>query len=254
MKKQKQTRSRFTLACLVVICLATSMSNHALAWEEGGYCGNDPSTPGVVYNFIKHFSYEQYYWANVPVFTSSNNTYVDNMDFAYYCGHGSPFSIGVYSNGAGSGASSYINLGSAGGTSNGGYGETDLEFIVFHSCQTIPSPLERNDWWSPWIQESDDIFDGLHQALGFRTNAVISSADDISNYFGSRMSGNNAVWQSWFDAINAEGYHTGFWWWKKLAEFGCAVMHPDAQNDRYKYHHSADPPQNHGNLTVWYQH
>lgn len=239
---------------LIVVSLFIAISTQALAWEEGGYCGNDPSTPGVVYNFIKHFSYDQYYWANVALLTNFNNTYVDNVDFAYYCGHGSPFQIGVYSNGAGSGASTYIDLGSAGGTSNLGYGDTDLEYIVFHSCQTIPSPIERGDWWSPWVQESDDIFDGLHQALGFRTNAIISTADDISNYFGNRMAGGNGVWQSWFDAINAEGYHTGILWWRKLAEFGAAVMHPDVQNDRYMYNDSPDPAQNHGNLTIWYQH
>ncbi|XOF33429.1 MAG: DUF6345 domain-containing protein [Candidatus Electrothrix sp. YB6] len=233
------------------LLLTMSSTAHALAWEEGGYCGNDPATPGVVYNFIKHFDYEQYYWASEPMFTLANNGFVDSVDFAYYCGHGNQYLIGVYSNGAGSGASTYINLGNVGWSSNGGYGDNDTEFIVFHSCQTIPSSLERSDWWSPW-QSSTGIFDGLHQALGFRTNAVISTADDISNYFGARMAGNNLVWQSWFDAINAEGYHTGFWWWEKLAEFGSAVMTPGVQNDRYKYSHAPDEP-NPSYLVNWYQ-
>lgn len=234
--------------CLVLTAsFLFTFSTHAMAWEEGGYCGNDPTTPGVVYNFIKHFDYEQYYWASEPMFTWANNSYVDSVDFAYYCGHGNQYIIGVYSNGAGSGASTYINLGSVGD----GFGDTDLEFLALHSCQTIPSSRERSDWWSAWMG-NDSIFNGLHQALGFRSNAIISTADDISNYFGARMAGNNAVWQSWFDAINAEGYHTGFWFWSELAEFGSAVMTPGAQNDRYKYSHAADENPNNG-LVNWYQ-
>ncbi len=243
-----------TCILLVVgLFFTLSLSTHASAWEEGGYCGNDPIAPKVVYNFIKHFNYEQYYWANKSMFTNSNNYYVDSVDFAYYCGHGSPFHIGVYSNGAGYGSSTYIDLRSAGSSPHRGYGDRDLEFIVFHSCQTVPSPIERpHDWWAWTTNQSVDIFDGLHQVLGFRTNAMKITADDISNYFGKRMAGNNLVWQSWFDAINAEGYHTGFWWSKKLAEFGTAVMHPDAQYDRYKYYHSPDPPANHTKRVIWY--
>jgi hypothetical protein len=235
------------MTCFVVYLLFSSLSIHGYAWEEGGYCGNDPITPNVVYSFIKHFSYEQYYWGAEHQFTYNNDNRVDAMDFAYYCGHGSPWEIGVYANGAGSGTSAYIDLETAGNSSDKGYGDDDLEFIVFHSCQTIPSPIEFSNWWSPWISEADDIFDGLHQALGFRTNAYKYTADNIADYFGARMAGNNYVWQSWFDAIDAHGDHSG------NNDYGAAVMHPDAEFDRYKYSHSPDPPENHGNLLIWYQ-
>lgn len=229
------------------ILLFSSLSGPAYAWEEGGYCGNDPIAPSVVYSFLKHFSYEQYYWGAEHQFTYNNNNRVDAMDFAYFCGHGSPWSISVYSNGAGYGASTSIDLGRAGRFSHRGYGDTDLEFIVFHSCQTIPSPLEIRNWWDPWISESDDIFDGLHQALGFRTNAYKYTAASIADYFGSRMAGNNYVWQSWFDAIDAHGDHSD------NHDYGAAVMYPNAEMDKYKYSHCADPPENHGNLRIWYQ-
>lgn len=243
MKKIYGTIALFCNVCLLILPLGGT----AFAWEEGGYCGNDPITPNVVYSFIKHFSYEQYYWGAEHQFTYNNNNRVDAMDFAYYCGHGSPFEINVYTNGAGSGPSTAIDLGSAGYSSHRGYGDNDLEFIVFHSCQTIPSPIETANWWGPWINESDDIFDGLHQALGFRTNAYKYTADGIADFFGSRMAGNNYVWQSWFDAINAKGDHSA------NHDYGAALMYPPAENDRYKYSHSADASENHGNLKIWYQ-
>lgn len=229
---------------LIVLLIVLAGTLPANAWEEGGYCGNDVDAIPVVWGFIKHFTYEQYYWSGEWQFTSANNDYVDEMDMAYFCGHGSPYEI-LVSDGTGGGGT-WVDLSSAGSSGDDGYGDEDLEFIIFHSCQTIPSPLERADWSSGWISEPDDIFDGLHQALGFRTNASKSRDQDISDFFGARMAANNFVWQSWFDATAAHGdLGSG-------VDFGCAVMHPDAENDRSQTF-STDPPFNHGNLRIWYQ-
>lgn len=232
---------------LVVTLLITGISTKSYAQYEGGYCGNDPTTPGVVWNFIKHFSYEQYYWACGNQFTYNNNNRVDLMHFAYYCGHGAPWYIGYYSNCAGSGSSSYINLATAGYSSHKGYGDRNLNFIVFHSCKVIPSPIETSNWWQNWVSESDDIFDGLHMALGFRTYSLISTAPGIANFYGTRMAGVNYVLWSWFDAINAKGNHSSGY------DYGCAVMYPPAQNDKYNGTMIVDPPENHTWLTAWYQ-
>jgi hypothetical protein len=238
---------RIMKLCFLTCISITLLCAPCYAWEEGGYVGDDWDAIGVVWSFIKHFSYEMYVWSAPWNFTHNNNgNYgVDKMDFVYFCNHGSPYHIKT-SNGAG-GPGSWVNLGTAGSSSHRGYGNLDLEFIVFHSCQTIPSPIETSNWWSQWISESDDIFDGLHQALGFRTNAYKSTSQNIANFFGSRMAGNNYVWQSWFDAINAHGDHSD------NHDFGAALMHPNAEYDRYKYSHCPDPPENHNNLKIWYQ-
>jgi hypothetical protein len=233
------------LLSLCIVLVLPGIQVFAVDRVEGGYVGNDQRSIAVVWNFIKHFSYEQYYWAWPYLFTYNNNYYVDAMDFVYFCGHGSPWMIYTYHGS--------INLETAGYSSHRGYGTNNLEFIVFHSCSTIPSPLEVSNWWSPWISEPDDIFDGLHQALGFRTPAYVSSAPDISNYYGHRIRNNWSVLWSWFDAIVAEGHYVGWWWWRHLDEFGSVVLHPSTQGDTYG-NFAPDPPENHTNLMIWYQH
>ena len=65
--------------------------------EEGGYVynGGEARFTDNVWNFVKHFSYDQYFWCEAALFTTSNNSYVDNMDFSYYSGHGSNFYMGM---------------------------------------------------------------------------------------------------------------------------------------------------------------
>ena len=240
MQLNRNAGRKLVAACGLSVILGVPVFAHAVDREEGGYCGNDPTTPSVVYSFLKEFNYEQYYWAHPSQFTTNNNNRVDEMDFAYYCGHGAPWYIGTYSGG--------VNLRTAGASSHIGYGNRDLEFIVFHSCKVVPSPREYpTSWWQHWVSESDDIFDGLHQAIGFRTNAAISSAPGIANYFARRVRAGYTIWPSWFAAINARGISG-----RKDLDMGSVVMHPSTEWDSYASF-APDPPQSHTNLRIWYQ-
>lgn len=212
----------------------------ASAAEEGGYVYNQGEARFVdnVYNFIKHFSYDQYYWCQSYMFTSSNNSYVDAMDFAYYSGHGNNYYLGM-----GPGASSSgVSLGSA-----TKWGDTDLEFVVFQSCKVIPSPLDTSNWWSRWTG-SNGVFQGLHQAIGYRTNSY--SGNGISNNFGGRIASGQCVWQSWFNSVNDERS-----WWRGSFYPGYAsvVLYPGLDYDTY-YSFGVDPPAGHGALRIYYQH
>jgi len=224
------------LLTVASLCLITNSSLYAVDHEEGGYVGQaGQGHATVVYNFLKHFNYEQYYWGIKNQWTTNNNNRVDAMDFSIFAGHGNQWLIAL--------TDGNVNLASAGSSSHGGYGDTDLEFVAFESCSVIPSPLEVSDWWTKWVG-SNGIFDGLHQALGFRTSSYQSTDEKITDYFGAKISSGSKVWQSWFDAINAKGLSS---------EYGSAVMHPTTQNDTYASF-VADPPANHTNLTIWYQH
>jgi hypothetical protein len=224
-----------------LVAFGLGIGADALAWEQGGYVYNRGEDRFVdnVYNFLKHFSYEQYYWAEAFEFTTSNNSYVDEMDFAYYSGHGSAYSIGM---GPGAGVSS-VNLAN---NSSASWGDRDLEFIVFQSCSVIPSAADRSDWADAWVP--DGIFQGLHQAIGYRTLSY--SGNGISNNFGERISDGDAVWQAWFAAVDDERS-----WWKgqDYPGLASAVMHPSTQNDTH-FSFAADPPAGHYSLTNWYQH
>lgn len=218
----------------LVATLATPVL--AVDHEEGGYAGTkDEGHDTVVYNFLKHFNYNQYYYSYKHQWTWNNNNRVDAMDFAIFAGHGNKWLI--------AGIDGNVDLKTAGSSSHRGYGDLDAEFIAFESCYVVPSPIEVTDWWSNWTSESDDVFDGLHQAVGFHTVSWQSTDQKVTDYFGSRIKNGYAVWQSWFDAINAKG---------KSDEHGSAVMHPSADGDTYASF-VADPAENHTSLRLWYQ-
>ena len=229
------------LALLSCLSFCSLTATTAAAQEEGGYVYNQGEDRFVdnVYNFLKHFNYDQYYWCEDYQFTTSNNSFADNMDFSYYSGHGSNFYMGM---GPGTNGASGVSCGSA-----TKWGDRDLEFIVFQSCKVVPSPIDRSDWYQRWVG-SNDVFQGLHQAIGYRTNSY--SGNGISNNFGSRISSNQCVWQAWFAAVNDERS-----WWKSSSYPGYAsvVLYPGLDYDRY-YNFGTDPPAGHGSLRIYYQH
>lgn len=221
-----------TGALLAGIALASNVQ----ALEEGGYAGTtDEGHDTVVYNFLKHFNYEQYYYSYKHQWTWNNNNRVDAMDFAIFGGHGNKWYIAGLDGG--------VDLTTAGAGSAKGYGSLDAEFVAFESCYVVPSPIEVTNWYSNWTNGTGDVFDGLHQALGFHTVSWQSTDQKVTNYFGSRIKNGYKVWQSWFTAINVKG---------KNNEHGSAVMHPSTENDTY-YNFVADPAENHTSLKLWYQ-
>jgi hypothetical protein len=212
--------------------------------EEGGYVYNKGESRFVnnVYNFLKHFNYEQYFWCEADLFTTNDHLYVDNMDFAYYSGHGNNFYLGM---GPGS-AVSGVNIGP---TTQ--WGDLDLEFIVFQSCKVVPSPIDRADWYQPWVG-ANDTFQGLHQAIGYRTNSY--SGNGISNNYGGRIQNNQRCWQAWFAAVDDErSWWNSFWYWdQSYPGYASVVLYPGLDNDRY-YNFGADPPAGHNSLWIYYQ-
>lgn len=207
---------------------------HAL--EEGGYAGTtDEGHDTVVYNFLKHFNYEQYYYSYKHQWSYNNNNRVDAMDFAVFGGHGGNWKI--------KSLDGWLDLTTAGEGSVKGWGNVDAEFVAFESCSVVPSPIEVTNWYSKWTNGTGDVFDGLHQAVGFHTSSWQSTDQKVTDYFGGRIKNGYKVWQSWFAAINAKG---------RDDEFGSAVMHPSAENDTY-YSVVADPAENHTSLKLWYQ-
>ena len=230
-----------TLAIFASLALLGSTPTPALAGEEGGYVYNHGEQRFVdnVYNFIKHFSYDQYYWCEDYQFTTSNTSYVDNMDFAYYSGHGNKWYMGM---GPGTSGASGVSIGS-----KTQWGDSDLEFIVFQSCQVVPSPIEKSDWFSTWAGPKK-TFQGLHQAIGYRVNS--NSGNGISNNFGSRIASGQCVWQAWFNAVDDERFW--FFGWSTYPGYASVVLYPGLDFDTY-YSFGVDPPAGHTSLRSYYQ-
>jgi hypothetical protein len=225
-----------TIFILMVVLFSSIVTNTRAADRmEGGYVGSGGQIAvDVVWNFIHHFTYEQYYWSKDFQFTSYNNHRVDAMDFAFYCGHGNQWYITMSDGGA-------VDLSTAGNTADKGWGDWNCEFVAMESCDVVPSPDDVTNWWSNWIYPNG-VFDGLHQLCGYRTGAAFATCRQIIDDFGGRIHAGYAVWQSWFDAINDEGLPD---------EMGCCVMDPTCQMDTHQTF-ASDPPANNG-LTIWWQ-
>lgn len=218
---------------LVTVFFAVSVAAYGVDRLEGGFAGTtDQGHDTVVYNFLKHFSYEQYYYSYTFCWTSNNNSFVDGVNFAIFGGHGNQYLI--------ANIDGNVDLSSAGNTSNGGYG-LNADFVAFESCSVVPSPIERSDWWWGWNQ-SGTIFRGLHQVLGFHTSSYQSTDELVTDYFGTKIQQNYPVWQSWFEAIDVKGLSS---------EYGSAVMHPDHQNDTYG--NPGSDPASYPYYQIWYQ-
>ena len=230
------------LLTVASLCVLANSSLYAVDYKEGGYVARNVN-PRFVYNFIKHFNYNQYYYSADLMWTYNNNLYVDDMDYAFYGGHGSPFHI----------YGEHVDLNTAGYNASKGYGDRNLEFVTFYSCKTVPTPIEVNSgavssWWRPWINESpnDDIFDGLHMITGFHTNAYIAPSEAVADNFGGRVANNEKIRWAWFNAIWEDGdFSNGL-------DRASAVYHPSKSEDRYSNALSSDPDEHHQNLAIWY--
>jgi hypothetical protein len=147
-------------------------------------------------------------------FDSSNDSYWDARDLGFVCAHGYRWQFSL-SNGT-----VYLdNL-------SDGWGDVDMEWAILYSCQVVASPLERSDWHKPWIVESTDVFDRLHIVNGFRTNAYVAPAVNVTTNYCSRLNNGNYVLDSWFDAIYAYGYY-----WTSYDK-GCSMYYGTCEYDR----------------------
>jgi hypothetical protein len=225
-----------TSILLALTFVAVSVS--AVDRREGGYAGTtNQGHDEVVYNFLKHFNYDQYYYAYKHQWTWNNNNRVDAMDIAVFGGHGNQWLI--------AGLDGSVDLTTAGSDPVAkNYGDWNAEFVAFESCDVVPSPLEVTDWYTNWRKPGGIFSKGLHQAVGFRTVSWQSTDQKITDYFGAKVVSGAPIWQSWFDAINAKGC---------CGERGAAVMHPSAEFDTHAVF-VADPVDYSGsNFKIWYQ-
>jgi hypothetical protein len=221
------------ISFLIILLMIASFSVAFAGDEEGGYCGTISTDPTCVYNFLKHFSYEQYYYAIKSQFGSNNNNRADEMDISFFSGHGNNYRI-VTNDGT-------VNLNTCGSTSHKGLGDDDCEFFIAEACQVVPAPPDRSDWASGWFNDNS-IFDGLHMICGFRSNASTGTDAAIANYFGNKVANSGKILDSWLDAIAVKG---------GSSEKGAVVYCSGCRNDTY-YSFAADPPENPTRLYIVY--
>ena len=231
-----------TLAFALLIC------GMAQARTMGGYVATaEDRFVRNVWNFVKEFPagttvggvpyyYNQYLWAEPYMFTGSNDYYIDAVDFAYCSGHGNRY---LFETNKWNGTYVYFPTQIP---TNNGWGDYNMEFIVFQSCAVIPSSREVADWWTPWAR----ALKGVHQIVGYRTNSY--SDNGISNNFARKIKAGGCVWQSWFDAVNEERS-----WWRGsfYPGYASALWYESTKYDRL---YSAQSPDPYGFSGLWNWH
>jgi hypothetical protein len=216
----KMNKKSSKLVAVFGLCLILIAGIGAAAWAidgyEGGYVGVEEGQQ-TVWNFITNFSYDQYYWAEDFMFRQSNNSYVDLMDFSFYCGHGNHWLISEPDG-------TIINLADAGNTGNSGWGDQYVRYVAFYSCKVVPSRLDLpadQSWYTPWTS----VLTGVRQICGYRTDAMVATGPNIGSYFGARVRAGDNIWQRWLDANNLYG--------DLSVMRASAVYSSDATNDTY---------------------
>lgn len=193
---QKKIAHLFFMATFFMSSLSLSATQHYV----GAYVGDGAYQDVMIYNcwnFVNAFSgnpaigghnyiRDQYYYGAPYMFTTSNNSYADYEDVAFYCGHGSSYNLAM---GGGAPVASMP------------LGDSWAEFVTFFSCQTVVSAPESSTWWTPYCS----MFNGLHMLLGFRSLAS-AARTDIPYDYSARLKAGWTVKDAWFSSIDDERY------------------------------------------------
>jgi hypothetical protein len=142
----------------------------------------------------------QYYWAATFEYVGDSNQFVNAVDIAYTSPHGDWWQLST--NGPSEGLFSINQIGTNGNPGYGAAAGGGLSTWLLDSCYVIPSAYDLgvttgdgdNAFW-PWFP----VFQGLHRALGYRTEMVLGmdgmnwmiaydqsqGADAVSAYFNN---------------------------------------------------------------------
>jgi hypothetical protein len=139
----------------------------------------------------------QYYWAEPRLFTDENHQFVDGVQVALTEVHGNWGLFSTLRNDA-----DFVRLD---GIPNDGYGGADgagaLAYWILHSCEVIPTAADTATSYDVWW----NIFNGLHAALGYRTEMLIN--DEITSAFGFAAGLGAPMVSNWLSTIiNDDSY------------------------------------------------
>ena len=154
---------------------------------------------------------DQWLWAYSFEVQSDANYYLNAMQVAYTQPHGDWYVNTTYSNDLGTGDPWYItNIGLYGNPGLGAASGGQLSTWIIDSCEVIPSMYDLgfttgnpynafNAWWS--------VFQGLHRALGFRTEMLLGM-DDMNYGIAQNMALGAASDSAFFNGVASVDFGT----------------------------------------------
>jgi hypothetical protein len=238
-------KTKIFMVLVLMFCVTVAVHATRFGGLYGTDSGNTQPPVAAFLNTVDNYAGHTrtgptaHYIANWDSSNNATNTGVDDFQFTYTCEHGSPWAI-LTNNGT-----CNFNSSGFGGSSNMGWGDDQVNWIVLYSCQVIRSPIEVSDWSSVWISQNPyDVMDGVHMILGFRTNAYVSPAVSVSTHYADYICTGGQVLLKYFHAVWYYSYCSS-----SSNDKACAVFDPNSQNDTLTSY-SSDPPNT--SLYVWY--
>ncbi|WP_158822082.1 DUF6345 domain-containing protein [Granulicella sp. S156] len=137
------------------------------------------------------FTNSQYYWAEPFIYTTDEQSFVNNVNVALTEAHGAPWLFTTESN-----CCDVVNINDIPATE--GYGAANhgkLDYWIIHSCEVVPSAEDNAEWWTPWFK----VFQGLHAVMGSRTDMLFDGGA-VNQPFGQNIGNGASVVSAWFNA------------------------------------------------------
>lgn len=141
--------------------------------------------------------------------------YIDNVDYAYFAGHGS--TAGIY---FGVGGNTHNDSVATAEDAQYRWGTRDNDWIGLAACNVLDDPLSNLQRWA-------QAMNGTRLLMGMKT---VMSDTDLGAAVGWHMRWNNSMAQAWFKAVN-----------EKLPNWQVARIlgeHPAYYNDKWFNHNS----------------
>lgn len=225
---------------MICIMFTSIQLPSAEALYEGGYvCREETGAVNETWSFIKHFSWEHYYWAHPFEFTTSDHLYLDWMDVAFFSGHGSHGLITTLRN-----CCDRVNFWNG----SVSLGDDYLKFLTIDACSVAPAPPDvgttwDDGWWG--------VFQGLHQVLTFRGTGWYNGT--VEDNYGSYLVAGQTFMTAWMNAANSvrsggeyPGYTSIIWAYPQ-------GTYPGAHNDRYTPYPTQNAPEGLSIMAITYQ-
>jgi hypothetical protein len=144
------------------------------------------------------FTDSQYFWAEPRLFTTEKDWFVNSVQLALTEVHGNYWYFTTRDN-----ADDGVSLSSIPASGYGGTTQA-LAYWILHSCEVIPTQTDESTSFDVWW----NIFNGLHAAVGYRTEMWID--DDVMGPFGFAIGVGAPFVPAWLnEVVSNDSYDDG---------------------------------------------
>jgi hypothetical protein len=195
--------NEYDVSKTVLVDLVSSRDNneYGISWGEdviGGACYSN------YVNYMDTKAINNYKWTKPNAWVSDfidkqnngfDHLYVDAVDISTYIGHGNGYGFNFEGNTAYPANGSLTYEEAAKGNA---WGNKDVEYQVWLSCQVLENVYDNKKWWQRW----GPTFNGLHLICGFQTNASTGTHRQLRYFAENIYDRRKTVRESWIDAAN----------------------------------------------------